>query len=126
MTSDKQNFKDLDQLMQELKIEYIQNLPVRILQIQTFLNEKKWTELNNEFHKLKGNGKTYGFPQISLLAESLEYLSGTSCEKNEKLLSEATELLFQMAEAFKQNRTVDLEKNQTAQKIFLLFADRKI
>ena len=32
----------------------------------------EWQQLVDEFHNLKGTGKTYGFPEVSRISEKME------------------------------------------------------
>lgn len=64
----------IDSLMEELKKEYIDSFPEKISELDTLLKKKDFTGLQNSFHKLKGSGKTYGIPEISILGEYFEKL----------------------------------------------------
>lgn len=59
-------------LLKELKSDYLNILPERIANIEKLLMEKNWQQLHVEFHKLKGTGKTYGFPEVSEICEKME------------------------------------------------------
>lgn len=61
-------------MMKELMKEYIESLPEKIATIGAHLQAKDIENLRNDFHKLKGTGKTYGIPEISDLGEVLEKL----------------------------------------------------
>lgn len=70
----------LEQMMAELKLEYLQGMTSRIEKIRASLLALNLAELINEFHKLKGTGKTYGFLHLTEIGESMEtYLK--NCEK---------------------------------------------
>jgi HPt (histidine-containing phosphotransfer) domain-containing protein len=62
----------LEKLIEKLKKEYINNLPQRVSEIESHLASKDMEALKNDFHKLKGNGKTYGCPEITELATVVE------------------------------------------------------
>ena len=62
----------LEQLIQKLRKDYINNLPQRVSEIESHLLAKDTDAIKNDFHKLKGNGKTYGCPEITELATVLE------------------------------------------------------
>lgn len=74
----------LEKLMEKLRKEYINNLPLRVNEIEVHLSEKNASALKNDFHKLKGNGKTYGCPEITELATVVEKLCGNSPAKELK------------------------------------------
>lgn len=61
-----------EDLMNQLRKEYVLELPAKIDHIQTNLNAKDHLVVREDFHKLKGTGKTYGIPEISELAEVVE------------------------------------------------------
>ena len=64
--------QDFQNMMAELKKEYISELPAKINYIETLIEQSNQTELENEFHKLKGTGKTYGVPEVSIICEKAE------------------------------------------------------
>lgn len=63
-----------DQLLQSLKKDYAKSFPEKIEKLRQLTLAKDWKELEVEYHNLKGNGKTYGFPEISQMAEQMENL----------------------------------------------------
>jgi len=64
----------LDELLKTLQKEYLSELPERIATIQSHVESKNIESLKEDFHKLKGTGKTYGLPEISELGEKMEAL----------------------------------------------------
>lgn len=62
----------IEDIMSELKEEYLQSLPSKIEELQGFADQGSLEEAINAFHKLKGSGKTYGFPEVSELGELCE------------------------------------------------------
>lgn len=67
-----------DDMMLELKRDYIKSMPVKLESIKKALASSDVVQLREEFHKLKGTGKTYGIPEISELCAVVEQL----CVKN--------------------------------------------
>jgi HPt (histidine-containing phosphotransfer) domain-containing protein len=63
---------DFEQMMAELQVEYLTALPQRLIQMAEQLAVQNVSALREEFHKLKGTGKTYGLPEISELCEVAE------------------------------------------------------
>ena len=47
---------------------YLKSLPEKILVIASQVQAKETGNVRESFHKLKGTGKTYGFPEVSELA----------------------------------------------------------
>lgn len=65
---------NLDEMLGELKQEYLESIPNKIIEIKNHLNEENYELLRNDFHKIKGTGKTYGLPEISELGAVMEVL----------------------------------------------------
>ncbi|MEO0334792.1 MAG: Hpt domain-containing protein [Pseudomonadota bacterium] len=59
-------------MLTQLKMEYVGGLPAKITTIKEHLRGEDLIALRTDFHKLKGNGKTYGLPEISELASLVE------------------------------------------------------
>ena len=65
---------EMKRILQDLQKMYLENLPAKISLIREAQKTRDLVVLKTEFHKLKGAGKTYGFPEISeigLIAERL-------------------------------------------------------
>ena len=63
-----------DDLMLELKKDYLSSMPGKFEVIANALKTSDVAQLREEFHKLKGTGKTYGIPEISDLCAVVEQL----------------------------------------------------
>lgn len=83
----------LDHLMEELRKEYIETFPEKIEKLQTALLEQNVASIELEFHKMKGTGKTYGFEEITLLGQHMEWICQNVPEKLTQLLPLALTLL---------------------------------
>lgn len=86
----------LDDLLKSLQQEYLSELPDRINGIKSHLESKDATSLVEDFHKLKGTGKTYGIPEISELGEKMEHLLLSSPDKGLMQVSHAIDLLVEI------------------------------
>ncbi|HAG91548.1 MAG TPA: hypothetical protein DCL41_06735 [Bdellovibrionales bacterium] len=64
----------LDDLLKQLQKEYLEEIPSRIEGIQSHVDAKNMDALKEDFHKMKGTGKTYGIPEITELGEKMESL----------------------------------------------------
>lgn len=60
--------------MKELKSEYVDSLPAKSDLVLKLAESESWVELESEFHKMKGTGKTYGLEEVSILGEKFENL----------------------------------------------------
>jgi len=70
-----------EDMMKELQKEYIENLPSKITAIEGHFAQMDVTALEGAFHKIKGTGKTYGIPELSVLAKTLE----KACKDNHNI-----------------------------------------
>lgn len=80
-------------MMEQLKQEYIQSLPEKIQVIQENIQKKCSDSLKEDFHKLKGTGKTYGLPEISTLAASVEAICIHSPDQSVNAATQALPIL---------------------------------
>ena len=98
----------LSKVLADLKIEYLEALPHKIEKIKSLTQQEKWPEVYEEYHKLKGTGKTYGFPEISILCEQMEKLAQKKESQKIPLFLEAALLLGELHSAFQKNKSYDL------------------
>jgi hypothetical protein len=64
----------LAQLLDDLKTSYIISLTEKRQTVARLIETRQLTALEDEFHKMKGTGKTYGLPEVSLLGEAMEMI----------------------------------------------------
>lgn len=102
--------EQLKQLLQELKAEYITALPSKINYLQEVADGKDLELLISEYHKLKGTGKTYGLPEVSVVAGLLEQHLTEHPEDTFLVHDTAMQLLR------------DIQKDYAAQIVFDLYA----
>ncbi|MCB0351304.1 MAG: Hpt domain-containing protein [Bdellovibrionales bacterium] len=65
---------NFDEMMAELKAEYVASFPEKLTEIRSHYEANDREKLRDDFHKLKGTGKTYGLPEVSILCEVVEKL----------------------------------------------------
>lgn len=67
-------------ILAELQKDYVASIPHKIATISEYWRTQKLEDLQTEYHKLKGTGRTYGLPEVTQLGEALEALciSGSS------------------------------------------------
>lgn len=75
----------IEALLLELQKEYVQELPLKIETIRKSMSGSDHAPVREDFHKLKGTGKTYGIPEISELAEVVEMI----CLKRPEYITQA-------------------------------------
>lgn len=117
MTGQKQK---LSLVLGELKEDYLKKLPHKIANIKSLIECQNWECLEDEYHKLKGTGKTYGFPEISVICEKLEYLVQQKNHQNCELFNQANELLERMHQGYLKKEPLQLEQDTFARSLLAL------
>lgn len=110
----------LSQVLNELKADYLESFPKKISVLRDLTQKKKWDELREEYHKLKGSGKTYGFPEISVISEKLELLASQKPLSNLQIFPDAVLLVERMHQSYLEGKTFDLEKDPFARSLLAL------
>jgi HPt (histidine-containing phosphotransfer) domain-containing protein len=82
-----------EKMMEGLRAEYVQSLPKKMDDIQSHLSVRDTALLRDDFHKLKGTGKTYGIPEISQLGEAVEKICKNKSEQALEIIPLALSLL---------------------------------
>src|SRR4051812_22546168 len=82
----------LETMLAELKREYVASMPSRIQVIRENFSKGDTPMMKDDFHRLKGSGKTYGVPEISLVAEVGE----TICRDKAKDVAAAVPVLLDL------------------------------
>jgi len=108
------------ELLSELKQDYLVAFPQKIEKIKSLLENENWTDLAEEYHKLKGTGKTYGFPEVSVLCEQLELLARQTPPPQKAMFENATAVLERIRLAYAQGQILDLLKDVAAKSILAL------
>lgn len=72
---------NLDEMLKELQQKYIQTMPDKLASMTKHIETQNFQSLREEFHKIKGTGKTYGIPEISDLGAVFEEIL-IKCEFN--------------------------------------------
>lgn len=97
-----------DELMKNLRVEYLESLPSKLNELETSLQSRNLESLREDFHKLKGTGKTYGFPEISELGEMIERLLIEQPQSFAQIVPEAIEILKDIHKERLASRSFDL------------------
>ena len=66
--------------LEELKQEYILSLPNKVKALETFWNANELEQLGMKCHKIAGSSASFGLPDISFAARTLEALCKTRLE----------------------------------------------
>lgn len=108
---------NFDDMMKELRVEYLQALPAKVDQLEKSLDREDIELLREDFHKLKGTGKTYGFPEISELGEVVERILIHRPQSFEQFIPEAIGLLKDIHRERLASRSFDLHQDSRFDKI---------
>ncbi len=85
-----------DDMMSQLRKEYVSTLPEKIQTIRHFLNSGDALGVRGVFHKLKGTGATYGVPELSSLGETLEAYVESNPQDLKSAVPDALDILSQV------------------------------
>lgn len=97
----KENTMNLDAMLAQLQKDYVTELPDKISQMESHYTTGDFEALRDDFHKIKGTGKTYGLPEVSLLGEATENL----CIHKPQALPEAIPLAIAILKDIHQKRS---------------------
>lgn len=109
-----------DQMMAELKQDYIKSLPEKIQVLGQHFKNESVEDLRNDFHKLKGTGKTYGLPEVTELALIMERICKTKPEQLKQAMPAAIASLQEIFELRTANKPVELKSLTTAKLLLTL------
>lgn len=101
----------LIQVMQELKVEYLEKFPQKIALLKRLTEAKDYVGLESEYHKLKGTGKTYGFPEVSTVCEKLERLSIEKFPQKLAIFDEAILFLEKLNRIYQKQGSLELAQD---------------
>src|ERR1700744_3615957 len=99
----------LEQILADLKKEYLDSLPSRLKGIRKHLHDGAIDVLEDEFHKLKGTGRTYGIPEITDVGEITEHICGDARQHVPTAVPIALDLLTDIHEARLRKETFDVQ-----------------
>ena len=111
---------DIKKVLADLQMTYLKNLPDKIESLRNALQKHDVRTLEDDFHKLKGTGKTYGLPEISQVAQMLEHLCADQPGLAAKAVPLAIELLLEIHKCRTGGKPYPLEQAQQYQEILRL------
>jgi HPt (histidine-containing phosphotransfer) domain-containing protein len=103
---------NLNHLFAELKTEYMESFPAKLKAIEKLWQEKNRRAIEDEFHKMKGTGTTYGVEDVSNLAEVMEALCYQGHEKLGFGVLLAMEILNKICAKHTKNIPYDLSRDK--------------
>jgi HPt (histidine-containing phosphotransfer) domain-containing protein len=97
----------LKELLAELQKDYLASFPDKIANLRKLFLADQLDDLQTEYHKLKGTGRTYGVPEVSQLGGALERL----CQEDPDSLPSAVPLSLAVLERIRISRAKDMPLN---------------
>lgn len=108
---------NLNPMLAELKEEYISELSHKMDLLKQLKANNSFSELRDNYHKLKGSGKLYGLPEVSELAEIMEYLYSKERPGLTELQILALEVLEKIQIAHQNHEDYPLEQDSAFLKL---------
>ena len=94
----------LQKLLADLQKDYLASFQLKMTTIDSLWKiaqvDQKFADLETEYHKLKGTGRTYGLPEVTQLGEALERL----CEIDRDSLQVAVPLSLRLLALIQETR----------------------
>lgn len=117
---------ELNDLFAELKGEYLDSFPEKIETIRGFWQSTQRDGLQNEFHKIKGTGTTYGLPEVTEIAEILEEMCERNGDKLGMSLVIALDLLQKICNSYKFNLDYELQKDPLYKRLKVMYTEMEL
>jgi HPt (histidine-containing phosphotransfer) domain-containing protein len=112
---------ELSDLFAELKGEYLESFPEKFSAMQSYWQSGQRDALQNEFHKIKGTGTTYGLPEVSEVAEIIEDMCIQNSDRLGVGILLAFDLLHKICENYKHNIPYELHKDPLFKRLGQLY-----
>lgn len=110
----------LSMVLGELKKEYLEKFPRKLEALQNLTDQQNWQKLEEEYHKLKGTGKTYGFPEVSTVCQRLEDLAQNPATRDPETFQKALTLLEKIYQSYVANEPLRLDQDPFARSFLAL------
>ncbi len=110
----------LKELLAELQKEYLATFPAKVVLISDLWRKREMTELETEYHKMKGTGRTYGLPEVSQVGEALERLCEVAPDQLEKAVPLSLQVLTKIRAHRERGETLSVEIDPDFQAIVQL------
>ena len=101
----------LDDVLAELRKTYLEALPARAELIEKLHANRQYAEVETEFHKLKGTGKTYGLPEVTAIGEVTERLCEIGSTSADESIPAALNALRNVTKARAKGAPLDLSSD---------------
>ncbi len=101
-------------MMRDLRQGYLTALAGRIALLQRLSEKLNWDAIREEYHKIKGTGTTYGFPDLTRLCETMEELCRDKDRRRPEHLHAALELLNYLLQTYTNETSAEMMKQPQA------------
>jgi HPt (histidine-containing phosphotransfer) domain-containing protein len=98
----------IEELMKQLKLEYVASLLEKRAKISELFKNNQLVELETEFHKMKGSGKTYGLAEVSQFGEIFESICMDLPSALSEVMPLALELIDEIYRVQNLNQSFDI------------------
>lgn len=114
----------LQDVLAGLQKTYLASMPEKMARIESLFAAKSLDELESEYHKLKGTGRTYGIPEVTQLGAAMERLCETSPESLAEMVPISLRILKVMASERIAGKVYALESDQDFNKLIKLLEEK--
>jgi HPt (histidine-containing phosphotransfer) domain-containing protein len=94
-----------------LRQKYLKSVPEKIENIRKAIATNSLHDLQQEFHKIKGSGKTYGFGDISIIATHIDKHCKANNPNSFTLAEKACQLLQKIYDNQSAQQDYDLQND---------------
>ena len=110
----------LSEVLKELRSDYLTKFPKKIDHLRKLTEARCWKDLEDEYHKLKGTGSTYGFPDVSTVCEIMESLAQNKYNQKPEIFEQTITLLERMHQNYVEGKVLDLSSDTFARTLLAL------
>jgi HPt (histidine-containing phosphotransfer) domain-containing protein len=112
----------LQDVLAGLQKNYLASMPEKIARIESLFSAKSFDELESEYHKLKGTGRTYGIPEITDLGAAMEQMCGSHLKSLSEMVPVSVQLIKNITEARIKGNAYDLAANEDFKRLIKIIA----
>ena len=102
----------LQKLLADLQKDYLASFQTKMTTIDALWKSARFVDLETEYHKIKGTGRTYGLPEVTQLGEALERLCEVDREALKVAVPLSLNLLVQIQDSRAKGQPFMIESDQ--------------
>ncbi|MES2965009.1 MAG: Hpt domain-containing protein [Bdellovibrionota bacterium] len=100
----------LKDVLAGLQKSYLASMPEKIRNLEVLWSDRKLDLLKTDYHKLKGTGRTYGFPEITALGAAMERLCEIDQPSLERAVPISLKLMTRIGDLRAKGQALDLDQ----------------